>query len=214
VNAAVVVDETQLAEFVDEEAHARPRGPDHLGERFLADLRDDRLGFAFLAEIRQQQEQPREAFLARIEQLIDQIRFNPDGAAEQMGNEHLGKRRLAMDHIDDGCPFQPHDDGVRHGRDRRDALRLPGQTSLAEEFIRSEKRDDRFLALLGNDGDLRLAFLDIEDRVGGIALREDDLVLAEPINAAALADLGEKGFRIECWPAFRRDDTALLTARL
>jgi hypothetical protein len=51
--------------------------------------------------------------------------------------------------------------------------------------------------LLGNDGDLRLAFLDVEDRVGGIALRENDLVLAEPINAAALADLGEKGLWVE-----------------
>ena len=114
-----------------------------------------------------------------------------------MGDEHLGKCRLAMDDVDDGRFFQPHDDAVRHRPDRRDALRLTGQASLAEEFIRSENGDDRFLALLGNDGDLRLAFLDVEDRVGGIALRENDLVLAEPINAAALADLGEKGLWVE-----------------
>ena len=75
-----------------------------------------------------------------------------------------------MDHIDNGRLLQPHDDGVRHGRDRRDALRLPGKTSFAEEFIRSENCDDRFLALLGNDGDLHLAFLDVEDRVRGVAL--------------------------------------------
>jgi hypothetical protein len=90
---------------------------------------------------------------------------------------------------------------------------LPGKTSFAKKLVRSENCNDRFLALLGNDGDFRLAFLDVEDRVGGIALRENDLVLAEPVNAAPLADLGEKGFRIECRPAFRRDDTALLTAR-
>ena len=67
VDAAIVVDQTQLPELVHEKTDARPGGPDHLSQRLLADFRDDRLGFAFLAEIRQQQEQPRQALLARIE---------------------------------------------------------------------------------------------------------------------------------------------------
>ena len=46
---------------------------DHLRQRLLADFRDHRLRFAFLAKIRQQQEQPGKAFLARIEQLIDEV---------------------------------------------------------------------------------------------------------------------------------------------
>ena len=114
-----------------------------------------------------------------------------------MGNEHLGERRLLMDHADNSRFFQPHDDGVRHGRDRRDALRLPGKTSFTEEFVRSKNCDDGFLALLRNDGDLHLAFLDVEDRIGRVSLRKDDLVLAVLANAPALADLGEKRFRIE-----------------
>jgi hypothetical protein len=31
-----------------------------------------------------------------------------------------------------------NDDGVRHRRDRRYALRLPGKTSFAEEIVRSK----------------------------------------------------------------------------
>ena len=75
-----------------------------------------------------------------------------------------------MDHVDNRCLLQSRDDGIRHGRDRRYALRLPGKTSLAEEIVGTENCDDRFLALLGNDGELRLAFLDVEDRIARVAL--------------------------------------------
>jgi len=93
--------------------------------------------------------------------------------------------------------LQSHDDGIRHRRDRRYALRLPGQTPFTEEVIRSKKCDDGFLALFRNDGDLHLAFLDIEDRIRGISLGKDDLLLAVLTDAVALANLGEKRFRIE-----------------
>jgi hypothetical protein len=49
-------------------------------------------------------------------------------------------------------------------------LRLPGKTSLAEELVRPKNCDNRFLTLLGNDGELRLAFLDVEDRIARIPL--------------------------------------------
>jgi hypothetical protein len=52
---AVVVNQAQVSELIHETAHARSRFADHLRERFLADLRDDRLGSTFLAEIRQLQ---------------------------------------------------------------------------------------------------------------------------------------------------------------
>ena len=87
-----------------------------------------------------------------------------------MGNEHLGERWLLMDHADNRCFFQPHDDGFRHRRHRRYAPRLPGKTSFTEEFVRSKHCDDGFLALLRNDGDLHLAALDVEDRIRGISL--------------------------------------------
>jgi hypothetical protein len=51
--------------------------------------------------------------------------------------------------------------------------------------------------LLRNDGDLHLAVLEVEDRIRWVSLGKDDLLLAVLTNAPALADLGEKGFRIE-----------------
>ena len=50
---AVVINEAQLSKFVHEMAHTGPRGADHLRQRLLADLRNDRLGSAFLAKISQ-----------------------------------------------------------------------------------------------------------------------------------------------------------------
>src|ERR1700739_1956162 len=90
----------EVSKFVHEETHARPRSFAHLPKRLLADFRDHRLGCPFLAEVRQQQEHSGQTFLARIEQLIDEIRFNADGPAQKMGNEHLGERWLLMDHLD------------------------------------------------------------------------------------------------------------------
>src|ERR1700686_767801 len=169
-DAAVVFNEAELAKFVHEETHARPRRSNHLRKRLLADFGDDRLRLGFLAEIRQQQEHSGKPFLARIEQLIDKVGFNANGPAQKMRNEHLGECRFLMDHPDNGRLFQADNAGVRHGRDRRDTLQLPGKTSLAEELLHSEDCDDGFLALLRNDGDLRLALLDIEDRIANLPL--------------------------------------------
>ena len=102
-----------------------------------------------------------------------------------------------MDQADDGRLFQADNDGVRHGRDRRHPLHLPGKTSLAEEFVRSQDCDDGFFALLGNDGDLHLALLDIEDRIASVALGKDDLAFAVLGEVSPVADTGEKRFWIE-----------------
>jgi hypothetical protein len=46
--------------------------------------------------------------------------------------------------------------------------------------------------LLGYDRDLDLAALDVEDRVRGISLGEDDLILAILPDAASLANFAKK----------------------
>jgi hypothetical protein len=52
--ALAVVNEAKLSEPVHEEAHPRPGRADHLGERLLTDVGDNRFGRAFLAEMSQQ----------------------------------------------------------------------------------------------------------------------------------------------------------------
>ena len=72
-------------------------------KRLLADFCNDRLRPTFLAKIRQQQKRPCKAFLARIEQLIDQVLLDPTVAGQQMCDEELGKRWLFVDHARDIC---------------------------------------------------------------------------------------------------------------
>src|SRR4029453_10706982 len=90
----------------------------------------------------------------------------------------------------------------------RHAPWLAGQAALAAELGRSEKCDDGLFPLVGNNGDLDLAFLDIEHGIRRVALREDDLILAIFGYASALADFGEKGFGIERHSSFGRHDTS------
>src|ERR1700704_369324 len=135
-DAAVVVNKTQFSKFVHEETHPGPGRSDHLRKRLLADFRKDRLRFVVLAKVRQQWEQPGQTFLTRIEQLIDEVCLDADGPSQKMGNEHLGERWLLLDHADNSRFFQAYDDGVRHRRDRRYALRLSGKTSFAEKIVR------------------------------------------------------------------------------
>ena len=86
--------------------HAGSRRADHLRKRLLADFCDYRLRFDFLAKVRQQRQQTGKTFLARIEQLIHEVRFDADGPAQKMGNEHLGERWLLMDHAENSRFFQ------------------------------------------------------------------------------------------------------------
>jgi len=81
---SVVVNKAQLPESVHEETDARSRRADHLREGFLADSCQYRLRPTFLAKIRQKQKNPCQAFLARIEQLIDQILLDTTVASQEV----------------------------------------------------------------------------------------------------------------------------------
>lgn len=76
-HAAVVFDEAQLAELIEEATDAGAAGAHHLSQGLLAELRDDdRLRSMRFAKIGEQQEDAGQAFLGGIEKLIDQIRFH------------------------------------------------------------------------------------------------------------------------------------------
>src|ERR1700685_958608 len=52
---------------------------------------------------------------------------------------------------------------------------LPGQAPLSAEIVRTHDRNNGFLPLLGNDGDLDPALLDVEHRIRRITLRENNV---------------------------------------
>ena len=91
LQAIVVVNEPQLAELVHEEADPRSGGADHLGQGLLTDLWNYRLGPSFLAEVRQEQQHPRQPLLRGVEQLVHEIFFNANVAGEEMRDEPLEK---------------------------------------------------------------------------------------------------------------------------
>src|ERR1700681_51751 len=133
--AAVVFDEAQLPKFVHENAHPRPSGADHLGERLLADFRYDRLWSSLLAKICHDEKQPRQTFLARIEKLIEQVLLNSGIPSQYIRQEHLGKRWLVMEHPHSGRFVEPHDYTFRHCCRSRQAPWLTCQTALAKEIL-------------------------------------------------------------------------------
>ena len=93
----VVVDEAELPELVHEVVDPRSGRADHLRQVLLIDAGDDRFGLAVLAKVRQQQEHPRQPLLARVEQLIDEIRFVADDAGQQVRDEDFRERRLVVE---------------------------------------------------------------------------------------------------------------------
>jgi hypothetical protein len=100
---------------------------------------------------------------------------------------------VCMDQPKHGGLFDPHEDAVRESRNGPYAVGLARETFVTEEFPRAEHgRKNRFLALVRQDRGLQLALLDVINRVDGIALGEDDLVLANPDNGSPIARLGEE----------------------
>jgi hypothetical protein len=61
-NMAVVINKSQFPKFVHESTDAGSRRTDHVRECLLADFRQDRLRFAFLAKICKKQKGPRRRF--------------------------------------------------------------------------------------------------------------------------------------------------------
>ena len=55
--------------------------------------------------------------------------------------------------------------------------RLAGQATFAEEIAGSQNCDDSFLALLGDNGPLGLAALNVKNSIRRIALSEYNLIL-------------------------------------
>jgi hypothetical protein len=71
------------------------------------------------------------------------------------------------------------------------------QTSFAEKVTWSQDCNHRFLALLGNDGELDLALLDVKNRVRDLSLRKNNLILPIFGYRFSLARGGEKFFGIK-----------------
>lgn len=77
---AVIIDKAKLLELVHEVADPRSGGAHHLRQVFLINSGKDSFGPAFLAKMRQQQENPCQALLAGVEKLVNEVLFISDVA--------------------------------------------------------------------------------------------------------------------------------------
>src|SRR5271157_788231 len=76
LQAAVVIDEAQLAKPVHKEADSRTGGANHLSQGPLAHLQDGGMRLGLRSKAREQQQRPRQPPLAGIEKLIEEIFFH------------------------------------------------------------------------------------------------------------------------------------------
>src|SRR5947208_6669541 len=129
-----------------------------------------------------------------MEELIDHIIFDPGRARQELSKEHLGEYRLVMKHAKNRVLLDPHDLALRQRRGARHAPGLCGQASFAAKFIGPEDCNHGLLAVLGNDGELDLAFLDVKNAIRDVPLREDFLILAIYGNHSSLANFGKEFF--------------------
>jgi hypothetical protein len=70
-----VIDKAQLPELIHEMTDPRPGCADHLCQAILTDSGEHRFGSAFLSKMSAQQKDPGQTLFARVEKLVDEIRF-------------------------------------------------------------------------------------------------------------------------------------------
>jgi hypothetical protein len=74
---------------------------------------------------------------------------------------------------------------------------LTRQAPFAEEVGRPQDGHNGFFTMPRNNGELDLAFLDVKEGIGGVALRENRFILAVRGEGPSLTDLGQKALGIE-----------------
>jgi hypothetical protein len=190
-----VIDKTLRSEPVHEITDPRPGGADHLGQVFLIDSGMDRFGSAFPAKMRQQQENPGQALLDGVEKLVDQILFKSNVAGKQVREEQFRDAVLLVEQTRHQRLLDPVNSAIAHGDSGREAQRLAGQASFAEELVVAQNADDRFLALVGCHRELHLALVEIPDGIRRVSLHEDRAARAVFYNGFPARDFCE-----ECWP--------------
>ena len=170
-----VVDESQALKFPHEEIDSRPRRADYFGQCPLRHRRDGRDRRVHLAVPCKQQERPGQSFLAVVEQLVGQVRLDPDVPRQQMRDEPIGQRVLAVQHAHHLILLHEKDGAAR---DRGRTPRVDGyarQASFPKEVAGAEHCHDGLSAPLGDDREPHTTSVDIEDAVASVALAEDDV---------------------------------------
>ena len=140
-SAVVIVDKAMFPESVHEMTDPRPGCTDHLCQRILLHSGDYYFGLAFLAKMRQQQENPSQTLFAGVEKLVHEIRFVSDVAQKQMLDKQFRNIVMLVKHSLHQRLLNLVKGAICHRNSRFHTHRLTGEASLAEELtVRSGLR--------------------------------------------------------------------------
>ena len=102
------MNEAELVEMFHEDADAGPRCTDHLGQAFFCDLWNQPLELIRLAELCHQQQYPRQAIFAGVEELVEKVGLGLPGANEEIINKYLGEGPLLVQRAKHLLPLYLH----------------------------------------------------------------------------------------------------------
>ena len=195
--AFVVLDEAQLPEFVHEEIDPRPRCADHLRQHLLRDFGEYHLRFVLLAVPRQQQQSPRQPFLAGVEELVNQVLFDPNVSSKHVCDEAVGELVFLVERANHLVFLNDeHGGGCDCGRSRH-APGLARKAPFSKKITRANDRHNGFFAGLIHHCELHTAFLNVHDIPRGSALREDGLFSSKLADYSPQTGRVEEQFHIE-----------------
>ncbi len=154
-------------------------------------------GSRFLAKMREEQEDPGEPLLARVEELVHQVFLDANVAGEQVGDEELRELGLPLEHGEHFASAHPDDTRRQHRAGGGRAEGLTGQAALAKEAPSLQHADDGLLPSRGDDRELDLSAPDEEHGIGRVSLGKHRLLALILAARLAVLDLGEPGLGIE-----------------
>jgi hypothetical protein len=191
-DAALVLDEAELAKAVHEEADAGAGGADHFGEGFLGDGGDKGFGLAGLAEFGHEEEGAGEAFFAGVEELVDEVGLSFHAASKEEAEEEVGEGVVLVEGADHLVAIDLHGNARGDGGGGGHAQAAgAGDGFFADELVWDQQCDGGFSAGLGHDGELGTASDQIKDAIGVGPLREEDAA------GLVMDQLSARAFRIK-----------------
>lgn len=89
-DSAVGFDKAEFSKFIHKTIHAGTRGPDHFRKRLLGNVWEQAIWMFSLPVAGEQEQGSGQAFLNRVEELIDQIFFHANVVGEHVRDKMVG----------------------------------------------------------------------------------------------------------------------------
>ena len=197
VDLAVVLDEAQFPEFVHEKIDPGPCCANHFRQHLLRYSGKHLLRMALRAIAREQQQSARQPFLAGVEELVDQVLLDSYVSRKHISDEAVGELVFLVERANHFVFFNDEHGGRSNRGRSRHANGLACKAPFPKKIARSKDRHNGFFPGLIDNSKLHTAFLNVHDRLGGSALRENGFFFSKLVHLSPQTGRVEKQFHIE-----------------